>query len=214
MAGVTPNERDLKKRRVPQQARSKERVERILDAAADLVATRGVEGLSTRGIAESASIPVASLYQYFADKEDILLALVERDIEAMDTQVMTDVGALEAPTIPDIVETTMRAFVKVYHRSPAFVMIWLRGRTNHAIRRYGRDHNRQVARDLFDLASGLGLLTDEARPEYAEIAVEIGDRLFQLAFETDLNGDPVVLAEAEKMVANYLGLYATPAGRG
>ena len=44
MAGATPNERDVKKRRVPQQTRSKERVERILDAAADLVATRGVEG--------------------------------------------------------------------------------------------------------------------------------------------------------------------------
>ena len=44
--------------------------------------------------------------------------------------------------------------------------------------------------------------------------MEIGDRLFQLAFETDLGGDQVVLAEAEKMVANYLGLYATPAGRG
>ena len=125
-----------------------------------------------------------------------------------DAQVMTDVTALVDPTIPEIVSATMRAFVKVYHRSPAFVMIWLRGRTNQAIRDYGRDHNRRVARDLFDYARGLGLLVEEARPAYAEIAVEIGDRLFQLAFETDLRGDGVVLAEAEKMVAGYLQQYA------
>ena len=54
-----------------------------------------MDRLSTRGIAEAAQVPVASLYQYFADKDDILLALVERDIEEMDRQVAGDLGALE-----------------------------------------------------------------------------------------------------------------------
>ena len=47
----------------------------ILDAAARLVVERGVDALTTRDIAEAAGVPVASLYQYFADKEDVLLAL-------------------------------------------------------------------------------------------------------------------------------------------
>lgn len=206
------NERSVRKRRIPQQARSRERVERILDAAATLVAEKGVDALSTRGIAEAAGIPVASLYQYFADRDDILLALVERDIAAMDEQVMADVGALERPTIPGIVAATMGAFVKVYLRRPAFVVIWLRGRTNQAIKDYGREHNRRVARDLYEYAVGLGLLVEQAQPLYAELAVEIGDRLFQLAFETQDQGDPLILDEAVKMVTNYLRLYATPAG--
>jgi AcrR family transcriptional regulator len=188
-------------------------VERILDTAARLVVDDGVDRLSTRGIAESAQVPVASLYQYFADKDDILLALVERDIAEMDRQVAADLGALDRLSVSSIVAATMNAFVTVYRDRPAFVEIWLRGRTNQAIREYGRAHNAQVAHDLHALARGLGLVTDEGTEQIARIAVEMGDRLFQLAFEREITGDEVVLREAVKVVTTYLDLYATPAGR-
>ena len=65
-------------RRVPSQQRSRLRVEAILDAAERLVLTEGVEALTTRAIATEAGVPVASLYQYFGDKEAVLLALAGR----------------------------------------------------------------------------------------------------------------------------------------
>ena len=40
----------------------------------------------------------------------------------------------------------------------------------------------------------------------------MGDRLFQLAFPTDLQGDPMVLDEAVKVLTSYLEHYASPAG--
>lgn len=195
-------------RRVPQQSRSRDRVARILDAAAEQVVAGGVESLGTRGIAEAAGVPVASLYQYFADKDDILLALIERDLQEMDAQVMTDIEALRQVSIATIVRTTMGAFVNAYREHPAFIMIWLRGRTNEAIRDYCREHNRRIAEELYHVATDAGLLRDEADPCYAEIAIEIGDRLFQLAFESDMDGDPMVLEEAAKAVTAYLQLYA------
>ncbi len=210
---ISPTAAPQRKRRIPQQSRSRERVERILDTAAQLVVTEGVDRLSTRGIAESARVPVASLYQYFADKDDILLALVERDIAEMDRQVAEDLGALRLLSVASIVESTMGAFVTVYRQRPAFVEIWLRGRINQAIRDYGRAHNTQVAHDLHALAQGLGLLTDAGDEQIARIAVEMGDRMFQLAFERDIVGDPTVLTEAVKVVTTYLELYATEAGR-
>ena len=94
---------------MPQQTRSIERVERILDAAASLVVERGVERLSTRAVATAAGVPVATLYQYFADKDEILLALVERDVAEMDAQVAADLGALDVLSVRTVVETTMRA---------------------------------------------------------------------------------------------------------
>ncbi len=199
-------------RRVPQQSRSRDRVEKILDSAAALVVAEGVEAVGTRTIAEAAEVPVASLYQYFADRDDILLALVERDIEAMDARVAADLGALPRFTIRTIVEATVSAFVAVYRERPAFVTIYLRGRTNAAIDEFCRAHNRDVAASLFALASELGLLVDDAQQRHAEIAVEMGDRLFQLAFATDIDGDPMVIDEALKVLAAYLELYASPAG--
>lgn len=71
-------------RRVPRPSRSRRRVETILDAAVRAVVERGVDAVGTRPIAQEAGVPVASLYQYFADKDEILLALVERDIEEFD----------------------------------------------------------------------------------------------------------------------------------
>src|SRR5690349_11080880 len=109
-------------RRVPQQSRSRDRVERILDTAAGQVVAHGVESVGTRTIAESAGVPVASLYQYFADKDDILLALVERDIEAMDARVQADLSSLPRYSLRAIVEATVAAFVAVYRERPAFVM--------------------------------------------------------------------------------------------
>lgn len=212
MASPSTDPAATRRRRVPQQSRSRDRVERILDAAAAQVVQDGVDALSTRTIAEVAGVPVASLYQYFADKDEILLALVERDIEAMDAEVAKELGALKQLSIASIVSATMDAFVRMYHRRPAFVVIWLRGRTNQAIRDFGREHNRQVAADLFQLAAGLGLLTEDAEPLVAELAVEMGDRLFQLAFEHELQGDPVVITEAVRVVTTYLLGYATEAG--
>jgi len=158
-------------------------------------------------------VPVASLYQYFADKDDILLALVERDVEEMDAQVEKDLGALDVLSIRSLVETTMRSFVTVYGKRPAFIMIWLRGRSNQAIRDYCRAHNKRLARDLFEFSRAAGLLADSATERFVDIAIEIGDRLFQLAYEESLEGDPVVLAEATDVVCGYLDRYSTALGR-
>jgi hypothetical protein len=42
--------------------------------------------------------------------------------------------------------------------------------------------------------------------------VEVGDRLFQLAFEHELAGDDDVLAEAMDLVATSMERFATPQG--
>ena len=115
------------KRRVPRQERSRRRVEDLLDGAARLVVERGVEVVTTRDIAEAAGAPVASLYQYFGDKEAVLLALAGRDMEEMDAQVATDLAALPVLSVSTVVSSAMSSFVAVYRRRPAFVEIYLRG---------------------------------------------------------------------------------------
>ena len=210
-SGVS-NDRPAGKRRVPQQSRSIERVERILDAAAELVVAEGVDALTTRGVADLAGVPVASLYQYFADKDEILLALVERDVAEMDAQVAADLARLDVLSVASIVETTMRAFVKVYLRRPAFVVIWLRGRTNTAINEFCRAHNKRVAADLFRLARDAGLVRPGTKKVHAELAVEVGDRVFQLAFETRMRGDKALVSEGVVLVRSYLERHASQAG--
>jgi AcrR family transcriptional regulator len=203
---------------VPTQARSRQRVEAILDAAEALVVQQGVEALTTRAIAEHAGVPVASLYQYFGDKEAVLLALAGRDTAEMDDQVASDLAALEELgelgelSVAAVVRTAMEAFVAVYRRRPAFVEIYLRGRGNAAVARFGRAHNIRIAEALRDFALERGLCRDDLSSAAAELAVEVGDRVFQLAYEHDADGDPTLVEEGVLMMTAYLERYATAAG--
>lgn len=194
------------------QARSRKRVEAILDATERLVVERGVEAVSTREIARASGVPVASLYQYFADKEGVLLALAERHMAEMDEQTARDLLALETLSVAALVRTAMGAFVTVYLRRRAFVEIYLRGRTNPALHAYGREHNLRVARTLREFALAAGLARDDLTERSAVLAVEVGDRVFQLAFEHDSQGDADTIEEGIAMMTAYLERYATPAG--
>lgn len=62
----------------PSQARSKERVRRILASALELFKQRGIEAASTNDIAGHAGIPIGSLYRYYPNKESIIAALTEQ----------------------------------------------------------------------------------------------------------------------------------------
>lgn len=199
-------------RRTPTQVRSRERVSRILDEASKMVVSDGVDALTTRTVAHAAGIPVASVYQYFADRDEILLALVERDTAEMDEQVRADLAGLTHLSIASLVATTMNAYIAVYARRPAFVEIWLRGRTNPAVHEYCRQHDRRTAEELRDFAIGAGLARPDTPVAATELAVEIGDRVFQLAYETKDEGDAFLIGEGIAMVTAYLLTYATPAG--
>lgn len=64
-------------RKAPQQARSQQRVDAILEAAAEMIGEMGYEGITTSKLAKRAGISVGSFYQYFADKDAVLRELAE-----------------------------------------------------------------------------------------------------------------------------------------
>ncbi|NUU37331.1 TetR family transcriptional regulator [Pseudomonas sp. C2B4] len=65
-------------RRHPTQQRSRERQERILAVATELIATKGSDQLKMSEIAERCDISIGSLYQYFPDKSSVIRTLAER----------------------------------------------------------------------------------------------------------------------------------------
>ena len=208
MPVVTPFSAETPSRRIPVQERSRARVETILEAAAGVAVEQGVDALNTRSIARHAGLSVSSIYQYFASVDEIVFELIARDMEEMDNQFAADLGALPEYTMSSVVETVMRAFVTVYRRRPAFVEIWLRGRTTAAVQAYGREHHVRIAAQLRTFLDDLGLLAADAPQEAGVLAVEIGDRCFQLAFEHQIKGDDFLIEEGIKLISAYLERYA------
>ena len=65
-------------RKKPQQARSRQMVDNLIEATARVVADRGLDGTTTPAIAEAAGVSVGSLYQYFDGKDALITALLEK----------------------------------------------------------------------------------------------------------------------------------------
>ena len=69
-------------RKRPLQKRSRSTVEVILEAAAQVLERDGYSATTTDLIAERAGVSIGSLYQYFPNKDAVLLALTQQHAEA------------------------------------------------------------------------------------------------------------------------------------
>ncbi|NBB46667.1 TetR family transcriptional regulator [Rhizobium sp. CRIBSB] len=101
-------------RKKPVQQRSLRMVETILEAAARILEKDGFEGLTTNAIAERAGISIGSLYEYFPNKEAILVAMA-RNMLTEDEVIMAKAikSALASPG-SDVVRSAVRALVGLY----------------------------------------------------------------------------------------------------
>uniref|UniRef100_UPI0009967D3F TetR/AcrR family transcriptional regulator n=1 Tax=Streptomyces sp. NRRL B-24484 TaxID=1463833 RepID=UPI0009967D3F len=76
--------------------------EQVLAAAAELFTRNGYAATTTRAVAERAGMRQASMYHYFAGKEDILATLLESTVEpslAFATALLADPDADPAPRL-------------------------------------------------------------------------------------------------------------------
>lgn len=81
-------------RKSPRQGRSQRTVDRIVEAAARVFNEAGYLGATTNGIAAEAGVSIGSLYQYFPNKDAILVALTRRHIDSATAGLVGLVSAL------------------------------------------------------------------------------------------------------------------------
>lgn len=76
-----PRDSRVRPRKRPAQRRSRETVRAILDAAAQVLERHGYAAGTTNRIAARAGVSVGSVYEYFPNKDAIVVALAERELE-------------------------------------------------------------------------------------------------------------------------------------
>lgn len=102
---------NLATRRKPKQARSSQLVEDVLEAAVLVLSREGAKRFTTTRVADVAGVSVGSLYQYFPNKESILIRL---QVEEWQTTAALLLDILEATDQAplDRVRATVAAFLR------------------------------------------------------------------------------------------------------
>lgn len=85
--------------------------ERVLDAARDVFAERGVIGATVEEICDRASFTRGAFYSNFADKADVVEALIEREHARLLAHLDANLALVEGPTVEPHGSTDLSAVV-------------------------------------------------------------------------------------------------------
>lgn len=200
LLGADPS-RKRSVRTEPTQRRSTQRLDALLDAAAEIVDETGFERLTTQMVAERAGASIGTVYRYFPDRVAVLHALRERSIRRFRERVADDMAKTELQTWWDVVDVALDACTALYRDEPGFSVV-------HAGRRETADDDTEP-----EFAHRMAMLIeaefdhDASDPELRfrlGVAIELGDALINRAFEREPAGDERYLAEAKRVVHDYL----------
>jgi AcrR family transcriptional regulator len=101
-------------RKQPVQQRSQRMVESLVDAAAHAIAEKGLDHFTTVEVAAQAGVSVGSLYQYFANKETLLAALLDRLTRQLGEVVNHTVPPLLSADLETMVRGLLRAALEFF----------------------------------------------------------------------------------------------------
>ncbi|WP_449061046.1 TetR family transcriptional regulator [Planomonospora algeriensis] len=207
MSSILPAEEcgETPLRRQPTQRRSARRVERMLDACAELLDEIGYEALSTTRIAERAGVAIGSVYQFFPDKRAIAQAVTRRHVEGFVTRIGARFLSEDYGGWWDAVDAIIDEYVEMNRTVPGFRSLHFGDVVDLNMLDPVADNNTVIAGRLRGLLlQEYGLADSEEFDLAILVAVEAGDAVLRLAFRRDANGDPAVIGEAKRLIRGYL----------
>ncbi|MBS0361008.1 MAG: TetR/AcrR family transcriptional regulator [Proteobacteria bacterium] len=167
---------------------------RVLAAAAQLLSSQSAEDLSLRAIAEAAGVGLASIYHYFASKDELLLCLAVEGLETL----RRDILALQAdPEIGSPMRGGHRAYFTFFRARPRLFSLMFNERmlAHHSELREAEDraflayeaavkadnriparHQENAARAIWALGRGMAAILS-SQPD-GQLPEEAAQRLF------------------------------------
>ena len=198
---------DLALRRAPVQARGQATFERILDTTADLLESVGVEGLTTNLIAQAAEVNVATLYQYFPNKQAVLLALFERQSAArLHLGERYVAGLVTASDWRKHLHSLVQGVARGRMATRGVVPLRQVMRSSPDLQAHDREHWQNLSATLATELGRVGLRGDKAAL-VARVTIETLAALLDFWTLESRGKDAKLLEQIETILAGYLGPY-------
>ena len=93
--------------------RTTDKREEVLDIASETFLAKGFDGTSINVMAREAGISKESIYRYFGSKEDLFLAVVERELEVYKQGMLETISHFQGKTLKEALFSVAEATLQV-----------------------------------------------------------------------------------------------------
>lgn len=191
-------------RTVPIQQRSNQRMADLLDAAAHIISTEGIDAVTTTAVAYHSGSSVGVIYRYFPNIDSLLRALAHRNLQRYLARV--EAGSDQTPDIPwSSWDLTLDSFVDMCRTEPGFRQLGFGDIIHDRFLDNDVSNNTVVARAFAGMVSQTHSIpvTDDML-FHIEVGVWMGSSLLARAFQGDPIGDERFIEEARRVIGDYL----------
>ncbi len=205
---MSSNTQSPSNRHRPLQARSRAKVERILETSAALLDEVGLEGFNTNLLAERAGVGMQAIYRYFPNKTSILLALLE-GVRNAEREWVGDLTLLsEGGDWRGAVRTTILNYYERAAERPGFAA--LRNAARASVDMQAADSELSALLEN-ELAQGLKQMGVELEPEKMALVcrnvMEASTRILDIALGEPTHRAIDTIHELTTMIIAYLERY-------
>lgn len=196
-------------RKQPRQERSRATIKRILDTATQLVEEVGYEAVadSPTLLLDNSGISRGSFYAFFETPEHVLDELSYRTLLDSVANLETALAHSRGRGWTEIVDVLIDLYTQE-HRTPLIRELWVRQNLTRRVRSLDQLCIDEMAEHILRAFKQHAPLFDQLLLIQCRVAIHTLERLFQLAFTDDEEGDLATIAEAKILLINYFAGYA------
>ncbi|MBI5311110.1 MAG: TetR/AcrR family transcriptional regulator [Actinobacteria bacterium] len=203
-----------KARRDPKQQRSRDRFEAIVAATYEIVVELGVDALTVREVARRSGIASSTIYHYVADRDDLTVALLNREMETLDNELTESLSKLQVVSLRSLLEASLFGHLRHHQANPAIVPLWFSEPRSPVVAQRVREKDERLAEWFDSAARRTGMVREDAPNYHPDMITRLGDRALEyvLTMIADHSEQERQLGRFLDMIDATMREYATPAG--
>lgn len=198
----------LRKPKVTPQKRGRERREKMIQAASDLLCQRDIEDISFRDIAARADVPEGSAYHFFANRFDVFAALAASLSDSFIEAHRKPVPLAKRRTWQDLAAHLVDVGVAVYDANPPARQLLIGSKTPPEIKLADRVNDEAVGQVMHAVFRRYFDIPDT--PDMQRVFfyfIEVTDLFFSLSLIEHQAITPAMVDEAKRAGVAYLATY-------
>jgi AcrR family transcriptional regulator len=211
--------------RPPKQQRSRESLERVLEASRALLEDKGFDAFTIQDVSQRADVSVGAIYARFGNKESLLRAVHRDAMDALRSEQEAVAAVDGRPDTParDVIVTAVRTIASIFHGNEKLLRAFMHlGAVDDVISERGSEASTELARQF---AWTVLAHRDEITHPDPDAAVDVAFRMayctfarqvmYGPAFESDrpIAWDTLVEEVGNACVAYLVGEPAAPRRR-